>query len=129
MKNVSDPDFHKSTQNWIPRVEVLAKSYNMKNIQLTTSAKTLLEFLPKGASKGLALKNLKSLFPDRTVVCVGDYQNDFDMLSMCDLPACPDNALQEIKNISKLHLCHHRNGCIADLIYKLDSIENNKFGG
>jgi hydroxymethylpyrimidine pyrophosphatase-like HAD family hydrolase len=82
----------------------------------------LLEFLPKGASKGMALKKLKSLFPDRTIICVGDYQNDMDMLLSCDIPACPANALPEVKAISQIQLCHHSEGCIADLIYKLDSI-------
>lgn len=122
MENAFSPEFATSDANWIPKVEEFAKSLPFQSIHLTTSSSTLLEFLPKGASKGKALKNLKTLFPNRTIICVGDYQNDMDMLLSCDIPACPENALPEVKAISKIHLCHHREGCIADLIYKLDSI-------
>ena len=122
MKNASDSLFSQSEENWIPKAEAFSKTIPMKDITLTTSAPTLLEFLPRGASKGASLEKLKSIFPNRTIICVGDYENDRDMLLSCDLPACPENALPEIKAISKIHLCHHREGCIADLIYKLDSI-------
>lgn len=122
MKNAHLEEFANGAGNWIPKVKKLAGEFPLRSTALTTSAPTLLEFLPKEASKGKALKKLKALFPNRTIICVGDYQNDFDMLLSSDLPACPENALPEIKAISKIQLCHHRNGCIADLIYKLDSI-------
>ncbi len=82
---------------------------------------TLLEILPKSAGKGAKMERLKTFYPGRTAICVGDYTNDLDMLSVADIAACPENALEEIQAISKIHLCHHRDGCIADLIYKLDS--------
>ncbi len=108
--------------NWISKVEELVNKMNFVNLSFTTSSETLLEILPKESSKGKALKKLKTLFPDRKTICVGDYRNDLDLLQSADIPACPANALDEIKSISKIHLCHHREGCIADLIYKLDSI-------
>ncbi len=107
--------------NFIPKVEKVIKKIELKTIETTTSSATLLELMPKGASKGKALKKLKELYPDRIAVCVGDFCNDIDMLQAADIPACPENALDEVKNICKIHLCHHRDGCIADLIYKLDS--------
>ena len=107
--------------NFIPKMIEALKDIELKNIEVTTSASTLLELMPKGASKGQALKKLKSLYPDRQAICVGDYCNDIDMLQAADIPACPENALDEVKSICKIHLCHHRDGCIADLIYKLDS--------
>lgn len=108
--------------NFIPKVESALEKINLKNIETTTSSSTLLELMPKGATKGQALKKLKKLYPDRTTICVGDYRNDIDMLRAADIAACPENALDEVKSICKFHLCHHREGCIADLIYKLDSI-------
>lgn len=107
--------------NFIPKVEKILEKIELKNIEITTSSSTLLELMPKGASKGKALKKLKSLYPDRLAICVGDFCNDIDMLQAADIPACPENALDEVKSICKIHLCHHREGCIADLIYKLDS--------
>lgn len=108
--------------NFIPKVIKVLEKIDLKSIEITTSSATLLELMPKGASKGQALKKLKKIYPDRKIICVGDYCNDLDMLQAADIPACPENALDEVKAICKIHLCHHRDGCIADLIYKLDSI-------
>ena len=108
--------------NFIPKIVETLKKIKLENIEVTTSASTLLELMPKGASKGQALKKLKSLYPNRQAICVGDYCNDLDMLLAADIPACPENALDQVKDVCKIHLCHHRDGCIADLIYKLDSI-------
>lgn len=108
--------------NFIPKVVEALKKIDLKNIETTTSSATLLELMPKGATKGKALKKLKKMYPDRIAICVGDYCNDIDMLQSADIAACPDNALDEVKDICQIHLCNHRDGCIADLIYKLDSI-------
>ena len=108
-------------ENWIQFVKNTAEKIAFKNIEYIASADHLLEFLPKGAGKGKALQHLRKLYPERKIICVGDYDNDLDMLLACDMPACPENALDKIKNICSIHLCHHSKGCIADLIYKLDS--------
>ncbi len=86
---------------------------------VTTSSDTLSEILPKGVNKGSALSHLRKMFPDRTIVGVGDFNNDLEILTQVDIPASPANALDEVKAISKLHLCHHAEGCIADLIDQL----------
>ena len=121
MKGATTDGLSNVEGNFIPKIQKVLENLELKNIEVTTSAPTLLELLPKGATKGQALKKLKALYPDRLAVCVGDYCNDLDMLQAADIPACPENALDEIKDICKIHLCHHRDGCIADLIYKLDS--------
>lgn len=122
MKGASADGLANVEGNFIPKVAKALEQIELKNIETTTSSSTLLELMPKGATKGQALKKLKSLYPNRTAICVGDYCNDIDMLEAADIAACPENALDEVKRICKIHLCHHRNGCIADLIYKLDSI-------
>ncbi len=122
LKGASSDGLSPVDNNWISRAENIISKIEFKNISYTTSSSTLLELLPKKASKGKALKNLKNLFSDRKIICVGDYYNDVDMLKSADIPACPENALDEVKSICQIHLCNHREGCIADLIYKLDSI-------
>ena len=122
MKGASSDGLSDVQGNFIPKIEKFLETIDLKTIEVTTSSPTLLELMPKGASKGQALKKLKELYPDRLAICVGDYCNDLDMLKAADIPACPENALDEVKDICKIHLCHHREGCIADLIYKLDSI-------
>jgi len=121
LKGASADGLKDVDNNFIPRVTEILRKIELKNISLTTSSATLLELMPKGASKGQGLKKLKALYPERKAICVGDYTNDLDMLQSADIPACPENALEEVKSICKIHLCHHRDGCIADLIYKLDS--------
>lgn len=107
----------------IQEMEQFANSLNMQKHIVLTSFATLLEILPKEAGKDRKIEALKKYYPNRFTICVGDYNNDLDMLKVADLAACPANALDEVKKISKIHLCHHRDGCIADLIYKLDSNE------
>lgn len=100
------------------------EQYQFSNLKMTTSSHTLLEILPLSAGKGSKVMNLKQHYPDRTIVAVGDFLNDLDLLQAADVAACPDNALDCIKDISSIHLCHHRNSCIADLINRLDSIKS-----
>ena len=97
------------------------KDLNSQLIAGTTSYVTLFELVPKKASKGQKLERLKEFYPGRQTICVGDFTNDMDMLLAADIAACPENALDEIKRICKIHLCRNTEGCIADLIYKLDS--------
>ena len=55
-------------------------------------------------------------------VAVGDQENDLPMLMAADIAACPDNAVETVKEVCSLHLCHHDEGCIADLIKRLEDI-------
>lgn len=110
-----------NTENWIEKVKEVVQKLDLKNIDTVPSAGHLLEFLPKGTGKGLSLFDLRDLYPNRKIICVGDYDNDLSMLKAADIAACPENAIDPVKNICSIHLCHHREGCIADLIYKLES--------
>lgn len=83
----------------------------------------LLEFLIPEATKGRTLSylrdHLKSIDGECTIIAVGDYENDIDMLLSADIAACPENAVDEVKRISRIRLCDHNDGCIADLINKI----------
>ena len=56
-----------------------------------------------------------------TTVAVGDQENDLPMLLAADMAACPDNAVEAVKAVCDLRLCHHDEGCIADLIGRLET--------
>ena len=101
---------------------VMQKEYS--NIKFTTSSPTLLEVIPSQSGKGGKINDLRRLYPQRTLIGVGDYDNDIDLLTNVDIAACPENANERIKQLSSIHLCHHDKGCIADLIYHLDSIKS-----
>ncbi len=87
----------------------------------SSSSDSIYEIVPKECGKGSRIKQLKeTIWKSKTVYCVGDQQNDIDMLEVCDVPCCPGNAIDEVKELSKIHLCHNSEGCIADLIDRLE---------
>lgn len=56
---------------------------------------------------------------ERTLVCIGDYFNDWAMLQAADVSACPGNSPQEIKDICQIVTCGHNEGAVGDLIEQL----------
>lgn len=76
------------------------------------------EIMHCDATKGKALKKLKKLLgiPDAVVYAMGDYENDYDMLTSADVSVCPSNALDSIKDICDMVLCSNNDGLFADLI-------------
>lgn len=88
------------------------------------SCATYLEIQKKGVTKGKALLRLKQMleaergYPIK-MYCVGDYDNDLAMLRVADVPVCPANAIDEVKDICDMVLCDHNEGVIADLIERL----------
>lgn len=69
--------------------------------RFVTSAKNYHEMLPKGCSKGSAVKKYTELFgtPDSIIAAMGDYDNDMEMLRMADIAVCPSNAADDIKAV------------------------------
>lgn len=58
-----------------------------------------LELLGKGSDKGAAVQALRAMLGEtiRTLVCVGDFENDLPMLRIADIGYAVDNALPEVK--------------------------------
>lgn len=89
------------------------------------SSPTLFEMQAKGCTKATGVAFVQKLMEARlghplTVVTAGDQENDLPMLAAAALSACPENALEAVKETAKLHLCHHGEGAIAELIGYLD---------
>jgi Cof subfamily protein (haloacid dehalogenase superfamily) len=81
------------------------------------------EFQDKSATKGTALDRLREFLiksgrADKSlkIYALGDFENDLDMLRHCDVPACPANAIPEVKKLAQIHLCHCDEGAVANLI-------------
>ena len=110
------------------RIEMwnFVQTLSLKNLTTTTSSTSLVEFYSSRAGKDRQLLNLKKEMPEKTVICVGDQNNDLAMLENCDIPACPSNAIEEVQKACAVHLCDHKDGCIADLIEKLPAILSTK---
>lgn len=86
----------------------------------TYSGHRYYEILPRNASKGAALRQLKMLLHPcpHTVVAIGDYLNDLELLQEADIAACPENAHPDIKAAASIITCHHAHCAVADLVQK-----------
>ena len=94
--------------------------------EYSVSSPRFFELQKKGCTKATGLGFVKSLMAERlghpvTAIAVGDQENDLPMLRAADIAACPSNAVDSVKEVCGMHLCHHDEGCIADLIEKLGS--------
>lgn len=80
------------------------------------------ELTPKGTTKGSALCELKKLLhpAPHTVVAIGDYINDIEMLKEADISAAPENARPEVVAVAKIVTRHHTRSAVADLIERLE---------
>ena len=84
-----------------------------------------LDLLPKGVNKGTALKVCRGLYcyRGRTLIGVGDYNNDLELLEEADIAASPANANAAIKAVTDVHLPSNNEHAIAALIDRLADIE------
>lgn len=93
--------------------------------EYSASSPTFFEIQAGGCTKATAMKRLAQMLcpiegGSLLTVAVGDHENDLAMLSAADISACPSNALDAVKTVAKWQLCHHDQGCIAELIRKLE---------
>ncbi len=86
---------------------------------------TILEIMPLGVSKAMALIELRDMLSEggnkKILYTVGDYENDIEMHELADVSVCPANAIDSVKAICDIELCDNDSGVIAELIEMLDS--------
>ena len=92
--------------------------------EYSVSSPRFFELQKKGCTKATGLRFVadrlaESLGHPVVTVAVGDQENDLPMLRAADIAACPANAVEAVKAVCSFHLCHHDEGCIADLIGRL----------
>lgn len=102
--------------------EYIEEHYS-SHFMLTRSSPTLLELQPFGVSKGYQIPFLRERYPGSLLFAIGDFDNDAEMLRCADVAACPENASEEIKKIASVHVCHCRDGAVADLIERIENHE------
>ena len=81
-------------------------SKNWQGIDFVRSANEYYEILPQNITKGAGLEAMRRVcgMQDFTIVAVGDYNNDIEMLKTADIGICPSNAVQEVKDICDIVL-------------------------
>lgn len=92
--------------------------------EIILSEKGILEIQRKGVSKGASIEKIRREFEKqgapKKIFCIGDYENDLEMLRAADFAACPANAIDSVKKVSDIHVCDCNEGAIADLIEYID---------
>lgn len=86
----------------------------------TRSTSKIVEILPFGISKAYRLtklrENMKKENPDVRLWCIGDFDNDIEMLSEADESVCPANACDRVKAIAKHCVCSCDDGALAETV-------------
>lgn len=77
------------------------------------------EILNSQCTKGKTTRRLAQRIGAKKLICVGDFENDIDMLREADLAFAVENARDAVKACADEVLCHARDGAIADLISRL----------
>ncbi|MDO4493934.1 MAG: HAD family hydrolase [Clostridia bacterium] len=79
------------------------------------------EVMPLGVSKGNALDLMRNdpEYAGRTFFTVGDYWNDYDLITKADVGIAVANALPEIKSIAKRVTVSNDEHAIADIIQNI----------
>ncbi|MBR5314465.1 MAG: HAD-IIB family hydrolase [Clostridia bacterium] len=94
-------------------------------VDIFQSWETLIDIQPKNVSKSVAVDELREYYMQKgkkmRIFAVGDYENDMGMLERADYSCCPSNSLEKVKDFCKVHLCSNDEGCIADLIEKIEN--------
>ena len=108
-----DPDKLLALQNYV-------KEHYSDVFNVTTSGKTIMEVQPLGVSKKTQIEHLKKLYPSCELWCIGDFNNDIEMLLGADVAVCPENAVDAVKAIAHLQVCHCKDGALAEMIEEIE---------
>ena len=76
------------------------------------------ELLPQDVNKGTGVDALRQLpvYAGRTLIAVGDYWNDMELLEAADIACCPANAIPEVKAVCAHILPSHNDDPMVALI-------------
>ncbi|MDK2808462.1 MAG: hypothetical protein PWP24_1197 [Clostridiales bacterium] len=84
------------------------------------SSDIYLEILPKHASKGSLLAEIRRMRnKEERYYSVGDYNNDFAMLSQADVGIAVSNAVPVLKEAADVITVSNEEDAIADIIYRI----------
>lgn len=101
--------------------------YAVKNFshaaKTVKSCPVLTEVLPLGAGKDVCVEKLREYYGgDVTVVAVGDYSNDIEMIRKADIGYAVENALPEVKAVADRYAPHHTKHAIAFIVKELEDL-------
>lgn len=102
---------------------ILRKKVNLKypGYFLTNSWDKELEILDKNSTKGQAVKKMRELLGEsvKTVICVGNYENDIPMLKEADISYAVANAIDIVKECADRITVTNNESAIAKIIEEI----------
>lgn len=110
----------------MPELKAFIEKFDFNFVEFVQTCRHFYEVLPKNISKGEALKVLKELYElnDYTIVAVGDFDNDIEMLKIADIGIATANAIDRVKEIADIVL---EESCNENAIAKvIDYIFSNE---
>lgn len=82
----------------IARLQEYVREPRFSVVNFTRSHRWFLEILPHDTNKGTALRRLRGMLPDGTVIgATGDFDNDIAMLREADFCGCPADSQESVK--------------------------------
>ena len=77
------------------------------------------ELLPQDVNKGTGVASIRALpvYAGRTLIALGDYWNDMELLEAADVPCCPANAIPEVRAVCAHILPSHNEDPVAALVW------------
>lgn len=90
----------------------------------TSSSAKVVEIQLPHSSKAVGLEKMRRLAPEiasRTIIACGDFENDIPALKAADIAVCPANAMDEVKAVCDLVLCHCDDGLIGDIVEAIEA--------
>ncbi len=85
--------------------KLLNTPYVRSEFSLFRTSERYLEFVKKGVNKGAALSDVRSRCKDaKTILAIGDYENDLEMIAQADVGCAPANAIASVKQTADVVL-------------------------
>lgn len=112
---ISDPQ--KNTHSYYKQInELLGDAFNV-----VKSSPRYIEITNKTVDKGCGISHIQSLLSNRinTIVGIGDSQNDYTMLEMCDYKIAMGNATDEIKMMCNITINTNEEDGIGEFLARM----------
>lgn len=106
----------------LQKAQSMLKNYNfLDKVDSFFSQVFYLELIKKGISKGAALEKLKNSnqYSDKTIIAVGDYDNDVEMISSADVGIAVSNARECVKDVADIVTVSNDENALHDIIYNI----------
>ncbi len=106
----------------LQKAQSMLKNYNLHDkVDSFFSQVFYFELIKKGVSKGAALERLKksNQYSDKTIIAVGDYDNDVEMISLADVGIAVGNARECVKAVADIVTVSNDENALQDIIYNI----------